>query len=100
MIETPVTETPVTETPVTETTVQFGADRFYYLAVCEIDLRRRALQGLAYDLIRTEVHAKERLCYSRDLPPLILRGPATGHRGRCPNANDVVITEGLSAAPN
>ena len=62
-----------------------------------IDLRRRAFQRFADDLLGREVHPEQGLRYLRHLAPLILAAPAAGHRGRGADADDAAAGCGAVA---
>ena len=62
-----------------------------------VDLRRRTLQRLAYDLPGREVHPEQGLRYARHLAALLRAAPAAGHRGRGADAEGAVA-EGVAAA--
>ena len=65
--------------------------------VREIDLRGRAFQRLADDLLRPEVHPEQGPGHPRHFEPLRFAAAAARHRGGGADADDVVA-EGVTAA--
>ena len=75
------------------------ADAVSYPRGFDVDLGRRAFEGLADDLLRREGHAEQRLRHLRHFEILLLAAPAARHGGGGAHAEEFV-PEGVATAAN